>query len=72
MKTFDNSDIEIPCPHCGKKTKKRLGGLKHDQDFTCPHCSQVSRIDTKGLTKGLKSVEDRLNNLRRTIGKLGK
>ena len=72
MNLFDNSDIEIPCPHCGKKSKQRLGGLNHNQDFTCPHCRQVSTLDTKGFDKGQKAINDSLDDFARAISKLGK
>lgn len=71
MNLFENSDIEIPCPHCGKKSKQRLGGLQHEQDLICVHCSQRFTLDTQGLIDGLKSAQDSLNDFARSIGKLG-
>ena len=72
MSLFDKSVIEIPCPHCGKKTKQAVGSIKDKQDFTCRHCGVVSTLDAKGLLKGLKSAEDSLASLKRTLGKFDK
>ena len=72
MNLFDNSDIEIPCPHCGKKTKKRIGSVQNDKTFTCPSCRKTSTLDASGLRKGLKSAQNSIDDLKRTLGKIGK
>jgi endogenous inhibitor of DNA gyrase (YacG/DUF329 family) len=69
---FDNSDIEIPCPHCGKKTKQRIGRVKHDKNFTCPGCGKVSALDASGLRDGLKGAQRSLDDFARSLRKLGK
>lgn len=72
MNLFDNSDIEVPCPHCGKKTKKRVGSVKNNKTFTCPGCGKTSTLDTSGLRKGLDSAQANSDSLKRALGKFGK
>jgi uncharacterized Zn finger protein len=72
MNFFDNSDIEIPCLHCGKKTKKRVGSAKNDKTFTCPNCGEVSTVDPTQLRDNVKSADKALADFKRAIGKLGK
>lgn len=72
MNLLDNSNIKIPCPHCGKKTKKRVGSVKNDKTFTCPSCGKTSALDASDLRKGLNAVQGSLADLQRTIGKFGK
>lgn len=72
MNLFDNLDIDIPCPHCGEKTKKRVGSAKNDTAFTCSSCGKVSTVDAGQLREGVKSAEKSLSDLKRAIAKLGK
>lgn len=51
MKLFDNLSIEIPCPHCGKKTKKPLRSVKNNQRFTCAFCHKTATFETNGGSK---------------------
>jgi transposase-like protein len=72
MSLFDNSDIEIPCPHCGKKTKKRIGSVQNSKTFACPSCGKTSTLDASGLGKGLQSAQKQIDDLKRALGKFGK
>ena len=67
---LDGQHIELPCPHCGKKTKKLIGSVKKQKTFTCPACGKMSNLDTSGLLKGLGRVDRSLDRLKAAVKKL--
>jgi len=72
---LDNAEIDVPCPNCGKKIKQKLGGLKNSPTIRCPGCGSSIKLDAsgpKGAAKSLQQVEKGIDDLRRTLRKLGK
>lgn len=64
--------LDIPCPECGQKMNEPIGRLKHDANLTCPKCKTAFRIDAEQLRSGIKTIEKSLDDLRKTLRKLGK
>ena len=72
MNTMDSASIDIPCPGCGQKVSKTIGWLKSHPNLVCPGCGAAIRVDPDQLRKITDGVNKALDNLRRTLGKLGK
>jgi transcription elongation factor Elf1 len=69
---LDSATIEVPCPHCGKKTSESIGKLKLKRDITCRHCRQVIAVDATQMRREVAKVEQALAKLSTTLGRLGK
>ncbi len=69
---IDGHAVTLTCPSCGKKFDEKIGRLKHDPTLTCPGCLQPVRIEAEQLRRGIQSVQESLNKLTRTLGKIGK
>ena len=52
-----NISLDIPCPKCGAKVKKTLKELEENPTGKCPNGHEF-KIDSTGLTKGLKDTEN--------------
>ena len=50
--------IDIKCPKCGHKLKKRLSQLKANTDHPCPVCGTTLRIEGDGFQSTGKSLSD--------------
>lgn len=71
MDVFDSSEIEIPCTSCGRKTKKSIGWIKNNSQFTC-HCGTTIRLDTAQLKGEIAQVEASIVRLKDSFKKFGK
>lgn len=69
---FDGHQLDIPCPSCGEKFHETIGRLKNDPKLTCPACGQNVSINAKELRDGIAATEKSLDDLRRSLGKIGK
>lgn len=69
---FDSTSIDIECPTCLQQFSEQIGRLKQNPTLNCPVCQQPIRIDATGLSQGLQSVENQLDDLSRALKKLGK
>lgn len=72
MNELDSQTIELPCPHCGKKSAHTVGKLKTNPQITCSGCRQVFRVNANELRAAVQKIEKSLADLRRTLGRLGK
>jgi len=68
---FDESSIELTCPHCGHQFSERLGKLKAEPQLTCGSCSGAITIDASGLNATLKEVDQAQAELARTLRRFG-
>lgn len=69
MKNLDAQSVDIPCPQCGQKTAKSVGWLKTQSEFACAGCGQTIHVAAEEFRAGIKSVEDALARLGRSLGK---
>lgn len=69
---FDDTRMDLPCPHCGKKTAKTVRWLKSHSQMTCPACGEGFRLDTSEFKRGLAAAEKKVADLRRQLSRLGK
>lgn len=72
---LDNTEIEVPCPKCGRKTKQRIGRLNQNPTLTCAGCGTVIKIDTggqSGLAQATKTIDKSMADLERALKKFGK
>jgi len=69
---FDSHTVTIPCPNCGQEMQETIGRLKQDPKIPCPGCGKILAIDAEQFREAEKSVQESLNQLRRTLGKFGK
>ena len=69
---LDSQSIEIPCPHCGKKTGQTIARLKTNPHLTCPSCRGGIDVDATQMRTEIAKVEKSLAQLSRTLGRLGK
>lgn len=66
---FDDSTIDVPCPHCGKKLTERVGKLKLSPQLTCRHCNGVFDVKAEQFQAAIKKADQSLADLRRRIGR---
>jgi len=53
---LDSTDIEIPCENCGRKTKKRIGWIKTNREFTCG-CGTKITLDADKFNRQIAELE---------------
>jgi hypothetical protein len=63
---FDDAEIPIPCPKCGRETQKSVGWIKSNDEFTCD-CGQVIRLEADDFRRGIEESEDALEDLKRKL-----
>jgi transcription elongation factor Elf1 len=69
---LDSATVELPCPHCGKKSAETIGALKTKTNLTCRHCRGSFSLDASDLRREVAQAEKSLTQLRRTLARLGK
>jgi transcription elongation factor Elf1 len=63
-------DLAVPvaCPHCGYRTRTRIGGLKQNAKITCSSCGERFYIDNpefeREVAKLARAVEGFVRRLR--------
>ncbi len=67
---FDDATLNIPCPHCGKETKKTIGWLKRNQEMPCSACRETFGLDTKELRTEIDRVDRAVRDLENTLKRL--
>lgn len=72
MNMFDSHVIAIPCPNCGNKVEETIGRLKENPKIPCPGCGKTLAINADELREGVDAVQKSLDELRRSLGRLGK
>lgn len=72
MALLDSETVEIPCPHCSRKQRERIGKLKTNPTLTCAGCGQRIKIEADDLRKKINDIERSIAKLRDSFGKLGK
>jgi transcription elongation factor Elf1 len=69
---LDSATIDIPCPHCGKKSSETIRRLKTVDKLTCCHCHASFELDASDMRRQIAQVENQLAQLSRKLGSLGK
>lgn len=67
---FEDHELSIPCPQCGHETKKTIGWLKSNSEFTSAGCESMININADELFSGLDKVEKSLSDFKDTLRKL--
>jgi len=68
---LDNTEIEIPCEKCGRKTKKSIGWIKSNSSFSCS-CGTRIHLNTSQFKGEIAKAERSFGNLERTLKNFGK
>lgn len=68
---LDNAEIEIPCSNCGSKTKKSIGWIKSNNQFTCT-CGTTIKLDADQFRGEIAKVDASFADLQRTLKSFGK
>lgn len=69
---FDESPIELTCPHCSHKFSELIGKLKANPELTCGSCNGAIQISADGLNSALGEVDDSLADLGKAIERFNK
>lgn len=69
---FDGAELDIPCPHCGHKVKKTLGGLQRQSSFPCPRCRQPITVDMRDAARKVEKMNKAVADLQNRLKKFGK
>lgn len=68
---LDQAEIEIPCENCGRKTKKSIGWIKTQSQFTCA-CGTRINIDASQFKSEMAKVDRSFASLQNTLKKFGR
>ena len=69
---FDDAEIAVPCPECGKENQRTLGSLRAQDQFNCAGCGKLIAPDATDLNQGVGAAEQALDNLRKSLRSFGK
>ncbi|HEY5582567.1 MAG TPA: hypothetical protein VIK56_15660 [Rhodoferax sp.] len=69
---LDDQQLDIPCPHCSKKSKESIGRLKNNPHLTCSSCGGGIDIDADKLRGGIAAAQKSLDKLDATMRNLFK
>ena len=67
---LDAEELNIPCPRCGKETKKKVGWLKRNREMACPACRETFSLDTKEFRREIAKVDRAIRDLEKTLKRL--
>lgn len=67
----DHVNIEIPCEHCGSKTKKTVGWLKTHNQLFCT-CGVSTALSVDQFKEQIAKAEESVTALQQTVKNLGK
>jgi hypothetical protein len=68
---LDKEEIDITCTKCNRKTKKNIGWIKNNREFTCT-CGTLIHLDTSQFKNEISKIESAYANLQNTFKKLSK
>lgn len=68
---LDNVSIDIPCPKCGRKTKKTIGWVKANKKFTCG-CGVEVVLDAGQFRGEIAKAERAEADFKKALKGLGK
>lgn len=61
---FEEMELDVPCPHCGKTSKQRVSGTRKKK-VTCPKCRKTFDTDARDVKKkGDKVIDDFLRKFK--------
>lgn len=63
---LDDAEIPIPCPKCGRKTKKRIGWIQTNSNFTCV-CGTRITLEANQFRREIDKVNNAFGDLQRTL-----
>lgn len=64
--------IDLPCPHCGHKTKQEIGRLERNPTITCTSCHKAFKVEGSQLRAATKKIDASIAELKRKFGQIGK
>ena len=53
--SLEDAEIPLPCKNCGRKTKKRVGWIKNNTEFTCI-CGTKICLDTSDFIRDFSKL----------------
>ena len=71
MPILDGFEIEIPCPKCGRKTKKSIGWIKTNRQLSCG-CGTVINLKTDQFRRETAKAEQLLADFHARVQRMFK
>lgn len=68
---LDSAEVDIPCEKCGGKTKKSIGWIKRNSEFTCV-CGQRITLNADQFRREIGKVDRSVDALKGQIKKMNK
>ena len=68
---LNNSEIEITCTKCNRKTKKSIRWIKNNSKFTCA-CGTIISLNASQFKRKIAVNESALRKLRDSLKKFNK
>jgi ribosomal protein S27E len=69
---FDDAEIKIPCPGCGKTNKQTVGWLRRHSQVACLGCGFLISLQTSEVRRELHKIDKAWTKLRAAFDKIGK
>jgi ribosomal protein S27E len=69
---FDDAEIKIPCPGCGKTNKQTVAWLRNHSQVACLGCGFLISLRTSEARRELQKIDKAWTKLRAALDKIGK
>ena len=69
---FDDAEIKIPCPGCGKTNKQTVGWLRNHSQVACLGCGFLISLRTSEARRELHKIDKAWTKLRAALDKIRK
>lgn len=68
---LDKAEIDIPCEHCGTKTKKSIGWINTHSEFSCA-CGTIIHLKTDQFKREIAKANKAIADFEHTVKNLFK
>ncbi len=69
---MNSFEVEIPCPHCGRRFKERMANMKPGNTRTCPSCRVSIQYTGDDASKLERDVKRSIDEFKRKVRNLNR
>ncbi len=61
---YESYEVPLVCPACSNVSKRTVGWLETNQDYTCDRCGAETRVDPSYVERAIHSIEEDVGRIR--------